>query len=290
MILPLRAKKQVPSLVTRSGRDHTSTHSTHYVDPARLIFVGGLHRSGTSPLGRILADHRDISGFRDTGVEEDEGQHLQDTYAPAYRYGGPGSFARAPAAHLVAVPGSPGSARQSLLESWTPHWDLTRHYLVEKSPPNLIRSRYLQQVFPGSAFIAVLRHPVIVALSTMKWARFQPLERLVEHWFIAHDLLRQDASHLERLHVLHYESMATEAEPCLTGVAQFLGLATPLDASMWQSSRSSAYLDRWRAMGSGSALQRWQRDRIVRRFADRASVYGYDIADPSALPAEHSLG
>ena len=49
----------------------------------RLVFVGGLHRSGTTPLTRCLAAHAQISGFAHTGVEEDEGQHLQTVHPPA---------------------------------------------------------------------------------------------------------------------------------------------------------------------------------------------------------------
>jgi len=43
----------------------------------RIVFVAGLHRSGTSLVHRCLAAHPDVSGFADTGVPEDEGQHLQ---------------------------------------------------------------------------------------------------------------------------------------------------------------------------------------------------------------------
>ena len=58
----------------------------------RLLFVGGLHRSGTSLVHRCLTRHPEVTGFSDTGVPEDEGQHLQTLYAPAYAHGGPGRF------------------------------------------------------------------------------------------------------------------------------------------------------------------------------------------------------
>ena len=46
-------------------------------DPKRLVFVGGLHRSGTTPFAKILDEPPGDRGLVDTGVREDEGQHLQ---------------------------------------------------------------------------------------------------------------------------------------------------------------------------------------------------------------------
>ena len=63
-------------------------------DPARhrLLFVGGLHRSGTTLLADLIAAHPLTSGFANTGVPADEGQHLQDVYPSARAFGGPGRF------------------------------------------------------------------------------------------------------------------------------------------------------------------------------------------------------
>ena len=71
------------------------------IDPARLVFVGGLHRSGTTLFAKLLTGHPDVSGLSNTGVWEDEGQHLQDVYPPAAEFGGLGRFAFADGAHMT---------------------------------------------------------------------------------------------------------------------------------------------------------------------------------------------
>ena len=71
------------------------------IDDKTFVFIGGLHRSGTSILHRLLCEHPDTSGFEDTGVPEDEGQHLQSVFEPAYIHGGPGEFAFHAEAHLT---------------------------------------------------------------------------------------------------------------------------------------------------------------------------------------------
>ena len=66
----------------------------------RILFIGGLHRSGTSILHRIMRVHPDISGFTDTGVPEDEGQHLQTLFPVGMAFGGPGRFGFDPRAYM----------------------------------------------------------------------------------------------------------------------------------------------------------------------------------------------
>ena len=261
------------------------------VDGSRMVFVGGLHRSGTTPMSRVLAAHPRVSGLLDTGVTEDEGQHLQAVYPPGTTYGGPGRFAFSPAAHLtenspLAVPQS--AAR--LLSSWSPYWDDSKGLLLEKSPPNLIMGRFLQAVFPGSSLLVVMRHPVVVALSTLKWRRLlsvhfwrqASVHTMVRHWFAAHQILREDAPHLLRLHVVKYEDLLTDPTGQLAGVQKFLGLHEPFDGDQLRTGHSDQYENRWATMAD-SYLGGSQRRRIERDFGPLAREFGYDISDLHAL-------
>ena len=246
----------------------------------RLVFVGGLHRSGTTPLTRALAAHPQISGFADTGVEEDEGQHLQDVYPPARAHGGPGRFALAPAAHLTeASPLLTPDTATRLLDQWRPHWDLSRPVLVEKSPPNLLMSRFLQGAFPDARFVMVVRHPAIVSLSTRKWARLRSLGALLEHWFAAHRTFESDAAHLRHLLVVKYEQLVADPAGALAGIAGFLELDGELPAAGIDTRRSATYERQWAELGSGGP---WRRERfrsLCRRYEAAAAHFGYSLVD-----------
>ena len=251
----------------------------------RLVFVGGLHRSGTTPLARVLAAHPQVSGFADTGATEDEGQHLQDVYPVARTYGGPGRFALDGRAHLTetAPLATPESARR-LAASWAPHWDLGRPVLVEKSPPNLVMTRFLQALYPDARFVLIVRHPVVVALGTSKWLRGRGLRTPMANWFAAHDTMRGDLPSLTHVHVLRYEELSADPERVLADLGRFLGLDGPVPAGSWQGGRSEGYARQWAELATDPRPWRRARRRaLVREFGDRAAEYGYDLEDLDAL-------
>lgn len=257
------------------------------------MFVGGLHRSGTTALARALAAHPEVSGLSDTGVPEDEGQHLQDVYPKIRAHGGMGRFAHVEEAHLVETsPLVTPSNRQKLLKAWTPYWDLTRPNLLEKSPSNMIKMRFLQELFPGSAFVVVVRHPVVVALAMQKWnpvvvarngRRRVSMLGLVSHWARAHHLLLVDSEHVEHLHVLRYEDLVSDPLEVLKRLSSALALDPAVEGGNIRGGYDQPYWDRWQAMASGGAVARHRHRAIVEKYAGAARTFGYDIADPRAL-------
>lgn len=250
-------------------------------DPGRhrLVFVGGLHRSGTTLLAELLAEHPDASGLRETGVPADEGQHLQDVVPPARVFGGPGRFGFASEAHLTeASPLATPASAERMLAAWAPYWDLSRSLLVEKSPPNLLRCRFLQALFPSASFLVILRHPIAVSLATRKWSR-SSVPSLLRHWIVCHRRFAADRPRLARVHAVTYEHLVERPEECLAGVHAFLGLPPVPPRLVLRSGENHAYFERFRRHRLAASL-------LALRYERAVASFGYSLRDLARRPAD----
>ena len=146
----------------------------------KYIFICGLHRSGTSLLNKILQQHKNISGLSKTNVIEDEGQHIQSVYRAANKFGGPGKFGFNKDAYLNENSRLITKENKiKLFKEWSSYWDLDCDFLLEKSPPNIIRTRFLQKMFKQTYFIIIRRHPIATSLATKKWSKTTDLSDFV---------------------------------------------------------------------------------------------------------------
>ncbi|MCX7620935.1 MAG: sulfotransferase [Acidimicrobiales bacterium] len=242
----------------------------------RIVFIGGLHRSGTTFLADALAQHPAFSGLTGTGAIKNEGQSLQTVFPWGGRWGGPGRFGFRRRLHLTEqTAGADEDGAIAIWRAWRPFWDLSKPNLVEKSPPNIVRSRFFAAAFPNSAFVFIVRHPIPVSLATRKWCRATHYQ-LVHHWARVHQLLLGDLPFLERAAIVRYEDMVEDFDGTWRALMDFLD-AEPVPHPAPPAGRhNDRYFERWEHVG---IVGRAEHRRIAARFGDDAARFGYSL-DP----------
>jgi len=179
----------------------------------KFIFIGGLHRSGTTPLQRILGQSPIISKMENTGHNEDEGQHCQSVYETAKKVGGPGKFANVESYHYTNNSKLLNEANNfKIINEWAKYWNLSKPILLEKSPPNLIHTLYLQSIFPRSYFIIIIRHPYVCCSATTKrgWSSEKSIDVHIQHWIKAHQIFFEDKPLIKKCFVIRYEEVIND--------------------------------------------------------------------------------
>jgi len=201
----------------------------------RHVFICGLHRSGTSALHDILRAHSEVTGFTESGAPRDEGQHLQSVIETDAVLGGPGRFAFNERARLTEVD-LPRYATQlnTLRAEWNARWD-KRAIRVEKSPPNVLRTRFLQEAVTDARFVFVVRHPLAVASATVKWMKSGSVGDAFRHWLVAHRAMLDDARKLKRSVCVRYEDLAGDLDGTLCRIWGVMNAAPiAVDAAAFQ--------------------------------------------------------
>ncbi|WP_062387912.1 sulfotransferase family protein [Demequina iriomotensis] len=231
-----------------------------------MVFVGGLHRSGTTLVARILAEHPDAAGLVDTGVMEDEGQFLQDVYVDDARMGTRWGRARGqtlawsrhPLAHLTEVDARRiPDGRERLTAAWAPYWSVSgASVLVEKTPSNIMKTRFLQEIFPDARFVVVMRNPIAQGLAVRKWApRAMQIglnfHRAVAHWDRVHKSFEIDRPYLHKVFVVSHEELVAEPERVIRSLDDFCGLAPRTHSEIEVRDESRKYFDYWDTIGKG---------------------------------------
>jgi hypothetical protein len=283
------------------------------INPDReYVFVCGMPRSGTSLLGRNIGRLVDCTDLKNTGTIEDEGQNVQSVYPTAHELGGPGRFGFDARAHRTegSTLLTPENVAQ-LRASWRKYWDDGKRICVEKTPGNLLTTRFLQAAFPNSYFIVIRRHPVPVAMASQKWKfNVTSLDNLFRHWLHCHALFEEDRKYLKRVYELKYEDYVEHQDKYHKEIAEFLGTQVPESpekdtyryVAQWRNPtglrvpekgmekaspiHNQEYLNRWHKHLTESPFRGYYRH-LVRKYELGFSRYGYSLV--SGLPDEDEV-
>ncbi len=255
------------------------------IDGRRMLFVCGVHRSGTTPFTRLLGTDERISVFSETGVIEDEGQFLQNVYAVDQEFGGVGIFALHPESHWTEETQFGQRERERILAGWTPHWDLKCEVLVEKTPANLVHMRYLQRIFPEAAFLVITRHPVAACMAVSKWTGAY-MTTLMQNWITAHEIAAKDSERLARIEFIRYEDVSGNFDCVLKKIEKLVGFVPNVAASGWKPGLNDKYFARFLRGDYLLRGSRWKRSlkrakhlfevaNIRRTYESKIRPFGY---------------
>jgi hypothetical protein len=277
----------------------------------KYVFVCGLARSGTSVLGRNIARLENCTGFKNTGAGSDEGQFLQNVYPIASVYGGAGRFGFDPRAHRTETSEllTPENVAR-LRASWHAYWDKSKKICVEKTPGNLLMTRFLQAAFPNSYFVVIRRHPVPVSMSTQRWKiNVTSLRSLFKHWLHCQKLFEEDEKYLKHVYKLRYEEYVEDPDKYHREIARFIGTRVPEApkedkfryVAQWanptglrvpenamegtSAAYDKKYFDRWSNLLNNSLCKSYYRY-IALTYEPRFANYGYSLTKGLGVRAE----
>ncbi len=256
----------------------------------KYVFVCGLQRSGTSVLARNIGRFTECTSFKNTGVPQDEGQYLQNVYLTDTQLGGNPRYGFDPRAHLTDQSRLLTAENIAKLHaSWHAHWDPAKPICLEKTPGNLIMTRFLDAAFPNAYFVVVRRHPVPVAMANQRWrVSLSSLHYVFEHWLHCYGLFEEDKRYLERVYELRYEDYVKNPARYHQEIAEFIGASSTKERMEETSDvHNRKYLDRWVKLRTSSRFKAYYRY-IAFKYHSRFSTYGYSlltVADAEQQPS-----
>jgi Sulfotransferase family len=259
-------------------------------------------------LGRNVGRLADCTDLKNTGTLADEGQNVQNVYPRVHELGGPGRFGFDARAHRTESSTLLTPENVAKLKArWHTYWDDGKRICVEKTPGNLLATRFLQAAFANSYFIVVRRHPVPVAMASQKWKfNVTSLDNLFRHWLHCHALFEGDRKYLKQVYELKYEDYVEDQDKYHKEIAAFIGTQVPEPpeediyryVAQWRNPtglrvpekgmekaspiHNQKYFDRWHKLLTKSPFRVYYRY-LVRKYEGKFSQHGYSLI--SGLPS-----
>jgi hypothetical protein len=188
------------------------------------LFVLGCNNSGTTLLLRVLESH---GGIRSLGAE---GQKLTRALKTPKELGVRRVWSKR-MDYFRMTEEDDSSPVPRILYDWSWRYPAPPGILLEKSPPNTVRSRWIQENFRPSRFIATIRSPYGVC-EGMRRREGMSIEDAATHWSMVNRVLWEDMPALEKCLFYRYEDLCANPEDLLSRIEEFLELESPFERSL----------------------------------------------------------
>lgn len=208
------------------GKKEFTKKSAVIASQHKWVFILGCNNSGTSLLQRILNKSGQVSTWHY------EGQRYTRVLPRAMRRG----YERVWMEYrddLTMPENSEDSLGPRLIHDWTTSLDQPlKPIVLEKTPANLLRMRWLQKVFPQSYFIGLVRNGYAVTEGIRRKSH-KEIGRAASHWAAANKAMLKEAKSIDRFLEISYEDLAEKPAETTKTLANFLDLdAEALGAAM----------------------------------------------------------
>ncbi len=191
--------------------------------PDKWIFIVGCYNSGTTLLSNLLSLHHEISAL------PTEGHFLTNQFVKDFEIGVPRMWMLAEERfRLTEKDKGPNADR--IKKEWGIRLDLKKKIFVEKSPPNSVRMRWLQEHFKNSYFIEIVRNGYAVAEgirrkgNPLHLIEGWPIEFCAKQWVRHIEIVADDSKYLDRFISIKYEDVTENTSFILNQITDFIGI------------------------------------------------------------------
>jgi hypothetical protein len=188
------------------------------------LFLVGCYNSGTTLLAEILGQHRSISAL------PTEGHFITDQFVKDFDIGLPRMWVeREDLFRLNENDEGPDVIR--IKKEWAMRLDCSKPVLLEKSPPNSAKVRWIQKHFENAHFVGIIRNGYAVAEGISRkgdprhidsgW----PIDMSARQWARSNELLLEDSKALKKFMWISYEELTEDTGRVLNDICRFVGVA-----------------------------------------------------------------
>jgi Sulfotransferase family len=190
------------------------------------LFILGCNNSGTTLLNKILDCHPQIRAL------PSEGNDFTRALPNASRMGLSRVFTQRLDLFRWTEADDPAPAARAKYD-WAYYYERRPGVLLEKTPWNSLRARWLQHNFRPSRFLIIVRNPYAVCEGIMR-RKGHNAEAAATHWRTLHEILLQDMPHLDHCQLFRYEDLCADVPGQLERFEEFLELDLPFDRNLSQ--------------------------------------------------------
>lgn len=197
------------------GKEFYKKHYQVLVSAQKWIFIVGCNNSGTSVLQKLFDKSNFISTF------DLEGQRYTNVLPRAYKKGFERVFSEYKDALATIAQGD--EIKAHLLHDW---YRNLKHplneFVLEKTPANLYRMEFLQDVFPNSYFIGLVRNGFAVSEGIRRKGN-KEIGRAASHWNEVNKDLIAESKKVDRYLEIKYEDLTENTSRVIRDLSVFLG-------------------------------------------------------------------